>query len=107
MKTPIIIFKRLPANGMTIFPFILLKHPNSKTDKALINHEKIHIRQQLELLIFAFYLLYLINYAINLIKYKNHRLAYMNIVFEQEAYFADKDLGYLKTRKLFAWIRFI
>lgn len=107
MKTPIIIFKRLPASGMTIFPFILLKHPNSRKDKGLINHEQIHIRQQLELLILPFYLLYLINYAINLIKYKNHHSAYLNIVFEQEAFAFEKDLAYLKRRKLFAWTHFI
>ncbi|AFD55134.1 hypothetical protein RA0C_0118 [Riemerella anatipestifer ATCC 11845 = DSM 15868] len=65
-----------------------------------MNHEKIHLRQQLELLILPFFVWYGLNYLWNLIKYKNHREAYRNIIFEQEAYENQNDLEYLKNRKL-------
>lgn len=89
---------------MALYPFILLKDGAQKHDKILLNHERIHLRQQVELLIFPFYLLYLLHYLINLVRYRNHHLAYFNIVFEKEAYQCDQNLNYLKNRKFFSWI---
>lgn len=77
-----------------------------KSDMILVNHEKIHFRQQLELLIIPFYILYVLNYLINLIKYKNHDQAYFHIVFEKEAYACDRNLAYLQQRRLFSWIKY-
>ncbi|WP_200926416.1 hypothetical protein [Pedobacter sp. Leaf41] len=105
MKAPILIVKHLPAAGMAIFPFILLKSEKLKSDMEIINHEKIHLRQQLELLILPFYILYLINYLFNLIIYKKHDLAYRKIIFEQEAYRHDADLKYLKNNSWYGWIK--
>lgn len=104
MRPWLIIFKSLPANAMALFPFILLKNRNQKTDEILINHEKIHLRQQLELLILPFYVFYVLNYLINLLRYKNHYLAYFHISFEREAYQFEKDLNYLSKRKWFTWL---
>ena len=97
------ILPNLPANGMALFPFILLKNEAKKNDVFLINHEKIHLAQQLELLVLPFYFLYVLSYLINLIRYKNHDRAYFNIIFEREAYKNDKDLAYLARRKIFNW----
>ncbi|WP_406824632.1 hypothetical protein [Pedobacter sp. KACC 23697] len=105
MKAPILIVKKLPAAGMAIFPFILLKSARLKNDMELINHEKIHLRQQLELLVLPFYILYLLNYLINLIRHKKHDLAYRNIVFEKEAYTYETDLNYLKNGSWYGWIK--
>ena len=107
MKFFLIIFANLPANGMAIFPFIFLKNKSFANNLTLINHEIIHLKQQLELLILPFYIAYLFHYVINLIIYKNHYLAYMNIVFEKEAYQHEKDLDYLNKRPLFAWSRLL
>lgn len=104
MKAPILIIKNLPAEGMAVFPFILLKKESYKKDVQILNHEKIHLRQQLELLIFPFYVLYLINYIINLLRYKKHHLAYRKIRFEQEAYQHENDLNYLKNGNWFGWL---
>ena len=106
MKLLILHVPFLPATGMALFPFILLKDVRLKKDKQIINHEQIHLRQQLELLIVPFYLLYLLNYLVNLIVYRNHHQAYLNIVFEREAYKKDTDTDYLKKRKLWAWGHF-
>ncbi|KQB99233.1 hypothetical protein [Pedobacter sp. Hv1] len=107
MKPWLIVFKRLPANAMALFPFILIKKQEQKNDPVLINHEKIHLRQQLEMLILPFYVFYLLNYFINLLRYRNHDRAYFNISFEREAYHYEADLNYLSERKWLKWIAFL
>lgn len=107
MKAPILIVKNLPAAGMAVFPFILLKNERLKQDQEIINHEKIHLRQQLELLILPFYILYLVNYLINLIRYQEHHKAYLNIIFEKEAYQYELDMEYLKEQNWYGWVKLI
>ena len=107
MKPCFLVYKKLPANAMAIFPFIILKEKRLQSDFVLVNHEKIHFRQQLELLIIPFYVLYLLNYLINLMKYKNHDQAYFHIVFEKEAYACDQNLEYLKQRRFFSWAKYL
>ncbi|MNI59809.1 hypothetical protein [Pedobacter ghigonis] len=105
MKAPIFIVKKLPAAGMALFPFILVKSAGLKNDATIINHEKIHLRQQLELLILPFYICYLLNYFVNLMKYRNHHLAYRNIIFEKEAYNHEHNLQYLKNGSWYGWLK--
>ncbi len=107
MKFPVVHLAFLPAAGMAIFPFILIKYPELKHDRQIINHELIHLRQQLELLILPFFLLYISNYLINLLKYRNHDRAYKNIVFEREAYSNDSNYSYLSNRRFSAWIAYL
>lgn len=104
MKFFLIRFANLPANGMALFPFIIVKNESFANNLILINHEKIHLKQQLELLILPFYIAYLVHYVINLMIYKSHYQAYMNIIFEKEAYLHEKDINYLKKRRPFAWM---
>jgi hypothetical protein len=99
--------KYLGISGITLFPFIILRDKGLKEDKRIMNHERIHIRQQVELMVLPFYVLYLIEYAIGLIKYRSRFSAYMNISFEREAYKNDSDLDYLKKRKFLAWVKLI
>jgi hypothetical protein len=93
--------------GITVFPFVFLKHKYLKTDITLVNHEKIHLRQQLELLIVFFYLWYSIEFLIRLYVYKNWAKAYRNISFEREAYTNEKDLDYLKSRPFLNVLNFM
>ena len=83
---------------------LLFVHPNVKLTKEIINHERIHLQQQIELLIIPFYLWYIIHFLINYFKYKNWEKAYQNIIFEKEAYNNENDLNYLKKRKRYAFI---
>ena len=92
---------------MAIFPFILIKHPDLKNDAQLIRHETIHLMQELELLIVPFYMLYLANYLVNLVKYQDHEKAYRLIIFEREAYAHEADSGYLNQRRFWGWLKFI
>ena len=106
MKLLIIRVPFLPAAGMALFPFILVKSNILKSNKLIINHENIHLRQQLELLLIPFYILYLLNYLLNLLHYFSHNKAYKNIVFEREAFSSDQNPDYLKSRRLWAWVNF-
>lgn len=72
-------------------------------DKYVVNHERIHTAQQRELLFIPFYIIYLIEWLIRLMQYRNRNDAYMNISFEREAYAHGHNLNYLSNRKFFAW----
>ncbi len=91
---------------MALWPFILLKRPDLKDNAMLIHHERIHHRQQLELLIVPFYLLYVLHYLFNLCRYRQHDRAYREIVFEREAYACEADATYLHGRKLWAFAQY-
>ncbi len=93
--------------GITIFPFVLLKAEEDRYNLVLINHEKIHIRQQFELLILPFFIWYGVEFLIRYVQYKNWKLAYRNISFEREAYANEKNADYLKHRSLWNFLKFM
>lgn len=95
----------LPVSGMALFPFILLRQKDLSLSPTLMNHERIHLQQQLELLIFPFYIWYMIEYFFFRMKGKNHNVAYRSISFEKEAYQNENDMNYLKNRKRWAYLR--
>lgn len=103
----VLVFKKLNVTGMAIWPFIFVRASHLKNNKRLINHELIHHQQQLELLIFPFYILYLLNYLFNLYRFKNHAKAYENIVFEIEAYHNESNPNYLKERQVYNWRKYL
>lgn len=92
--------------GITIFPFIILNSKLLKEDLEVINHEQIHIRQQLEMLIIPFFIWYILEFILRLLHYRNWNLAYRNISFEREAYENEKDLTYLETRTFWNFLNF-
>lgn len=93
------------ARAMAIYPFVIFKHKELKQDLVILNHERIHLRQQLELFIVPFYLIYFIEYFIGRAKGMNHEDAYRNIRFEKEAYENESNLSYLKKRNLYCYWR--
>jgi hypothetical protein len=105
----VVIKKLVPKgyNGITIFPFVFFTHPALLQNKTLINHEKIHIRQQIELLVFPFFIWYFVEFLFKLFLYKNTFLAYKNISFEREAYQNDQNLEYLKSKKFWSFLRYL
>ena len=94
-------------NGITIWPFVIMRHKGLKENSRFLNHEKIHLRQQIEFLVIPFYLWYLLEFVIRLFQYKKWDLAYRNISFEREAYTNEKDLFYLKKRPFWGFLRFL
>lgn len=120
MKTPIIKYSDrflnaiswfMSIGGITLWPFIVLreKYDSSKwwkgRAKRIINHESIHIKQQEELLVIPFYVLYVTEWFIKLFFYGTG--AYRNISFEREAYANEKNYKYLESRKRYNWIKLI
>lgn len=86
----------MKPSGVAFYPFIFID-PEVKITDELVNHERIHLRQQLELLVIPFYIWYMVEFF---------RKGYRNISFEREAYGNEKDLGYLGKRKPFSFWRY-
>lgn len=93
--------------AMAIFPFVLLRDKKLQENKVLLNHEKIHLRQQVELLVLPFYIWYVAEYLLRLIAYRDKKKAYLNISFEREAYAKETDHNYLINRPLWQFTKFI
>jgi hypothetical protein len=93
------------VDGLALYPFVLLKSPNPPA--YLINHERIHLRQQLEMGLLFFYVWYVLEFVLRYCQYKNASKAYRNISFEREAYANDEKLDYLKKRKFWRFWKYI
>ena len=112
MKIPIVIISPkftkavswvVDVAAITLFPFVISREEMSE---ETLRHETIHIAQQKELLVLFFYLLYGWDYLRGIIKYKDKKLAYRRIGFEQEAYAQDANKNYLENRKLYSWHKY-
>ncbi len=106
----ILIWKKLPdllgCNGIVLFPFILFSDDKFAKDAQIMNHERIHVRQVLELCILPFYVLYIVEFLVRRCFSKSRYEAYRKISFEQEAYSNHHNLKYLKSRRPFDFIKY-
>lgn len=93
--------------GIAFFPFIIIRSANLKEDSVFINHEKIHLRQQLELLILPFFIWYGAEFVVRYVRCRNWSLAYKSISFEQEAYGNETNFDYLKVRTLWGFWKYV
>ena len=117
----------IPFTGfkaINLFGVLFVKN-NAKIDDVTINHEAIHSRQFVELMVlfaatsvfvrwwlplFAplfFYVWYAVEWLIHLIRFRSTYIAYRRISFEREAYTNQGDFSYLKGRRLFDFLRYI
>ncbi len=92
--------------AVNIFGLIFVRRGNKFTDDDL-RHELIHTRQMRELLYVPFYIVYGIEWLVRLIQYRKPLRAYLNISFEREAYVHQSDTDYLKTRRHYAWRKYL
>ena len=90
----------VPIAGITFWPFILLAQ---EPDPITVNHERIHLRQQTELLLIGFYVIYVVEWLVRWAKGLSGSTSYALSKFEKEAYAHETELNYLATRKRFAW----
>ncbi len=98
------------AQGIGFFPFLIirqnLKLPHKRQE--LINHEKIHLVQQIELLIVGAFLLHLLEYLYaRFIKKLSKRDSYYFPATEQEAHRNAMNQHYLTQRKIYAVLHYI
>lgn len=101
------VFSLGKAEAITIFPFIFLRKAGLKVDNVLLNHERIHLIQALELAVIPFYFWYLAEFIVRYFQHRNFEKAYRNISFEREAYVNQNNINYLKQRKLWSFWRYI
>lgn len=132
LKPIIIKNKWLPIKGykaMNLFGIIFARN-DKVVDAITINHERIHSKQIKEVMfltgfplivitltfnipflmllwIFSYYIWYSAEYSINLVRFKEHHLAYRRISFEREAYTFQNDLTYLNRNNNFAFFKYI
>ena len=83
---------------------VLFVRGNARIDDITLNHEKIHTAQIKEMFYVFFYVWYIIEWLIRLCMKGN---AYRNISFEKEAYKHQNELGYVKLRNRFEWLKHI
>jgi hypothetical protein len=106
----VLVFKYLTPKGfrgLTLYPFVFLKYKSDKENVVLLNHERIHIRQQIELLVIPFLVWYILEYFVRLIQFRDRNLAYRNISFEREAYQNEKNLHYVKQRSFWRFVKYL
>lgn len=132
---PTIIYNNLipmkDYTAVTLWPVIFARKSAKPLKAYEENHEKIHLRQQMEVLVAAaavlaaviwiadwswwwmlaslavYYAGYGIDYAVRRILYRSHLEAYRNIAAEQEAYLNQHDRAYLRQRRPFTWVKYL
>jgi hypothetical protein len=92
--------------AMAIYPFIFV-NKRKVIDESVIRHEKIHLRQEIEMLVVPFYIWYLVEYWIRWIALSSSDAAYRAISFEREAYANDDSVDYLKRRPFWAFLKYL
>lgn len=98
--------KWIPFKGykcINLFGILFTKSDLSDKD---INHEAIHTKQMQEMLYIFFYLWYWIEYIVRRFSNSQHK-AYKKVSFEQEAYYYESNLAYLRWRKRYSWLKFL
>jgi len=93
----------ISIEAITLWPFIISR---KKLNSTMFNHEMIHIKQQQELLVVGFYLLYVFYWLRGFWLYRDSEIAYLAIPFEQEAYSHEFNQDYLENRKIFSWWKY-
>lgn len=78
--------KFFKVEAITLYPYIFFAKPKANVVISTVIHEKIHIAQVEYFGWVTFYVSYLLYYVAGLIRYKNRRIAYLQISYEDEAY---------------------
>jgi hypothetical protein len=94
-------------NALAIWPFIILRRKELKNDTILLNHEKIHLKQQKELLWLLFFIIYFVEFLAKIVIYKKAKLAYRNISFEREAYLHENNFNYAGVKPFMSFVKYI
>lgn len=100
----------LPRSGnylaVALF-FVILVKKGKRLTAIEENHERIHFRQQRELLWLPFLVWYFLEFVVRYIQLGNWDKAYRRISFEREAFANDENLEYRAGRRLWAWWKYL
>ena len=100
----------IPVKGFTainLFGIVFALRDCLPLTERILNHEAIHSRQINELLFVGFYTLYVLEWLVRLLYFRDSKKAYKAISFEKEAFENDSNTNYLNTRKQFAFLNYI
>ena len=112
MKLKRVYCKHFPFSGylaLTWCPWVFIREGVRQRYTPTVNrHETTHAYQQLECLWVLFFAWYLIEWFIKIpICFFVGKDAYRSISFEQEAYANQGKVDYNKSRKHYAWMKYI
>lgn len=88
---------------MSLWPFVFVRKGVTMWPSDY-NHERIHLRQQSEMLVIPFLIWYALEWIVRLFMHGN---AYRNISFEREAYINELRNEYLNSRHRWAWVKYL
>ena len=123
----------IPMSGYTalaVWPFVLVRTDMARRySKVTDRHERIHARQQIEMLVagsvlaavlamfgfgwwsllalLLFFWWYAVEWLLRVMWSTSNAWAYRNLAFEREAYAHQSEPGYLAARKPFAWLKYL
>jgi len=100
------IMKRNKSLAFAVWPFIVVRDTTVLKDSNTVNHEKIHLAQQIELLVIGFFIWYIIEMiALRISDGDNYNSRHIS--FESEAYLNEKDPNYLSIRKIWEFYNYL
>lgn len=86
---------------------IIFTREDATISDETIRHERTHTLQEKELLYVFFYILYVLFFIWNFIRYWNWKKSYRNICFELEAEENEDDVDYNDNREHYAWTNYL
>lgn len=108
MKKPVIIRSNIVPKGICINIFGTFWARDTRwIDRYVVNHERIHTAQMRELLFIPFYVVYVLEWLVRMVQFRNWDKAYRNISFEREAYANGDNLDYLNHRRAYAFRKYL
>jgi hypothetical protein len=101
--------KYIPFKGFVAINLfgVLFARKECRISGRTLNHEAIHTAQMKELLYIPFYMWYVVEWLVRLIKCRDAHTAYKNISFEREAYKYEENPAYLAGRTIFNFLNYL
>ncbi|MFN4086444.1 MAG: hypothetical protein ACK4LB_10915 [Spirosomataceae bacterium] len=104
-----LLFYRVPLpkkiQAVAIWPFVFVR--KSKVSSIILQHERIHLRQQVEMGFLIFYIWYILEWLMRCIQTRSWTKGYYQISFEREAYRHEKTPQYLVSRRFWAFLNYL
>ena len=120
------------CHTITLGPFVFSKLTEDNIPQRVRNHETCHSYQWIEMATvtgcaililqlvlgispwwylvaaIAFYIWYAVEWLVRLLVYKDAKMAYRKVSFEQEAYSSEHNCNYIENRLLFSgWLQYL
>lgn len=102
---PVVVGRFFPYKAIALYPFVFIRKDVITVQR--LNHERIHIKQMLDLWIIGAYIWYPLELWIRILTTFNPSKAYQNHSMEKEAVENQDNANYLLHRKKFAFKKYL